>query len=163
MINKGFTLIELLITIAIIGILAGTVIVSLGNEPDKGSDAAVKFSVNSIITLASVKALRGKEAEFTDRSDLVCNETYDALRNKTNINAGWSNTLICTSTQLAATDQSGICCSSLEKKWVVWGKLKTFTSGGTNTNDYYCADYLGNNGEIGSSSLDITTSERKCK
>lgn len=37
--NKGFTLIELLVVIAIIGILAGTIIVSMGGSRPKSRDA----------------------------------------------------------------------------------------------------------------------------
>ena len=61
-INKGFTLIELLIVIAIIGVLAATVVVSLGSKTDDAREKTLRIGVSSIRTLASSEvALRDHE------------------------------------------------------------------------------------------------------
>lgn len=46
--KKGFTLIELLIVIAIIGLLSGIVLVSLGQSRDKALDAKTVATINNI-------------------------------------------------------------------------------------------------------------------
>ena len=52
--KKGFTLIELLVVIAIIGILSGTVIVSMSGAQNSAHDARIKSSLGQLRTATEV-------------------------------------------------------------------------------------------------------------
>ncbi len=72
--NRGFTLIELLIVIAIIGILAGAVIISLSGSTERATDATNKYQIGQLRTIAiehfdknrSYKNLCTKENDDSD-------------------------------------------------------------------------------------------------
>ena len=66
-ISKGFTLIELLIVIAIIGILASIVLVSLSSGRERAKIAKFKTTVHSMQTQA-ILACDGGLIDYTDVS-----------------------------------------------------------------------------------------------
>ena len=55
--KKGFTLIELLVVIAIIGILSGTVIVSMSGAQDSAKNARIQAGMDQLRSVAEVYRL----------------------------------------------------------------------------------------------------------
>ena len=164
--KKGFTLIELLIVIAIIGVLAATVVISLGNQTGKAKDGSVKSGVSSLrasaITAANVDGKAGQE---------ICDQVYDKISAD---KSAWTwdktpSTGMCDRNDLTgqngnttAGDKGALCCDAVGSDWVVWGALSTADGHGgnltgsqapsgtpsTKPNDVYCADSAGFLGEV---------------
>ena len=72
--KKGFTLIELLVVIAIIGILSGTVIVSMSGAQDSAKNARIEAGMDQLRSVAEVyRLLNGKYGDtntnFTTTGD----------------------------------------------------------------------------------------------
>ena len=130
--ERGFTLIELLIVIAIIGVLAATVVVSLGSQTDQAQKGSTKIGVSSIRNLATVAVAEngvtdadGNETALDSAG--VCKLIYDQVSGE---KADWTwggNAVASKKTDICNADQSDkvgeVCCSSAEKEWVVWSLL----------------------------------------
>jgi len=64
--KKGFTLIELLVVIAIIGILSGTVIVSMSGAQDSAKNARIQAGMDQLRSAAEVyRLLKGTYGDTT--------------------------------------------------------------------------------------------------
>ena len=62
--KKGFTLIELLVVIAIIGILSGTVIVSMSGAQNSAKDARIKSGMDQLRSAAEVYRLMNSSTGY---------------------------------------------------------------------------------------------------
>jgi len=71
--SKGFTLIELLVVVAIIGILASIVLVSLNSARAKGRDASAKGSISSVRAAAEI-FYDSHAGTYDDGIDEVCTD-----------------------------------------------------------------------------------------
>jgi len=92
--SKGFTLIELLITIAIIGILAATIIRSLNDARVSGMDAKIQGEMDGIAKRASI------EQTTTGSYTNVCGagQTAEIARLVTSIETLSAGSVVCNST-----------------------------------------------------------------
>jgi prepilin-type N-terminal cleavage/methylation domain-containing protein len=119
--NRGFTLIELLVVIAIIGILASVVLASLNSARAKGSDAAIKSTVNNARAQAELYYDSISPAGYTT----VCT-------------AGTNNIApLVTAVEVTNGAGTGAFCSNSQSTWMLKSILVS------DPTHYYCVDSTG--------------------
>ena len=143
--KKAFTLIELLIVIAIIGILASAVVVSLGDATDSAQDSRNKLSVaqlrpiahlhklsnnnfDTFCDLGEITSAPGSSTEVNDEVEKVIGQIWSDVGDTTNVNLG---------------------CVSKGNDWVIFFKLEAVD------NKYWCVD-KDSSGEKNSNDLDAS-------
>ena len=152
--NKGFTLIELLIVIAIIGVLAATVIVSIGSQTENAGKSSAKLGVSSIRTLAFAETAINTRLT----GDTLCDNIYKKISGQKDSWDKWDGSNVCEKGDLI--DRNGlktnvsageICCYADSGKWIVWGALPDADGTRGSAKDIYCTDYKGFLGSLNGS------------
>ena len=118
--KKGFTLIELLVVIAIIGILSGTVIVSMSGAQDSAKNARIEAGMDQLRSVAEVyRLLKGTYGDTTTNFTT----TGDGLLIKNDIAAAGGTfsigtptaTAYCMSSKLNSSSDLYLCMDSTGK------------------------------------------------
>jgi prepilin-type N-terminal cleavage/methylation domain-containing protein len=138
--NRGFTLIELLVVIAIIGILASVVLASLNSARAKGSDAAIKSSLNNMRAQA--------ELYYDNNSNTYgsASQTLGDCPTSAVANTIYADATIITALNNVITQAGGAgntSCVSNSTAWAMAAQLKTGGTAGDTTVDSYCVDSTG--------------------
>lgn len=109
--NKGFTLIELLVVVAIIGILAGIVLVSLNSARTRSEKASLQSTLSSVMPVASMCVNDGGTIQAATAGSSICDladiaEVWPTLPN--NLSAkGYSYALVDQNT-VTGSDTGGV-------------------------------------------------------
>ncbi len=167
--KKGFTLIELLIVVAIIGILASIVVVSLTGQGSKASDAALKSNLRSVATAVSNEAANNLSSfqqstvctleSVKSIMDTIFETVKGQASNTVTTGSGTTQVNMYIAPFVDATDAAAAVaqgtapvtgntirygCASNKGGWAVWGQLSEDSA------KYFCLDSYGS---VGTSKL----------
>jgi len=142
--KKGFTLIELLIVIAIIGILAGIVLVSLTGALKKGKDSRIQSDMQQVRNIAG----------------MIMSDTgnYNDLCSGGDLNTGsgtYASQLGSLKSDITTQGSAGTACYASSTDYCVSAALVA------KTGNYYCIDSDGN--ALATSTNPCTAVGSKCK
>jgi prepilin-type N-terminal cleavage/methylation domain-containing protein len=119
--KKGFTLIELLVVIAIIGILSGTVIVSMSGAQDSAKNARIEAGMDQLRSVAEVyRLLNGTYSTSatdnfaTEGDGLLIKKDIEAAGGTFSIGAPTA-TAYCMSSKLNGSSDLYLCMDSTGK------------------------------------------------
>jgi prepilin-type N-terminal cleavage/methylation domain-containing protein len=119
--KKGFTLIELLVVIAIIGILSGTVIVSMSGAQDSAKNARIEAGMDQLRSVAEVyrllKGTYGNDAtNFTTTGDgLLIKNDIVAAGGSFAVKFSTNGDAYCMSSKLNSSSDLYLCMDSTGK------------------------------------------------
>ena len=134
--QKGFTLIELIVVIAIIVILATIILININGYINKGSDAAAKEDMSTLLTSATnYYATNGSFASVSTNSDYANAVTGIGSSEGT---TGLKYSLV------TACDTDDACSTAGSTKWCACFVEKAITSPATD----FCVDSSGVRKEV---------------
>lgn len=125
--KRGFTLIELLVVVAIIGILAGIVVISTTSARNRAIRASVISTMSSIVTTAAVCVHEDGTVDVTPAvGDAICSdladidETWPTLPTEVT-NAGYTYAnMTADNTNITITDGTNTCTCTIATSNCSW-------------------------------------------
>lgn len=142
--RKGFTLVELLVVVAIIGILAGAILLNLSKEAEKAKDARIKSSMNQIKTRVESMRVENPDLLYPNKTtfdDPAKDDQIDKMRTEIEKQGG---ELVYHSDATDGKDNAS--------KWCAHSKLN---QGGV----FFCVDSSG----IGEAGYQCSNTTHKCE
>ena len=121
--KKGFTLIELLVVIAIIGILSGTVIVSMSGAQDSAKNARIEAGMDQLRSVAEVyRLLKGTYGDAATNfanaaggDGLLIKNDIAAAGGSFTVNVSTNGDAYCMSSKLNSSSDLYLCMDSTGK------------------------------------------------